>query len=234
MALFLKGSLSLACLAALLLSCAADEECRIPGYKHGAPVDPDACRNVTEIIRDKGYPVDEHIVVTSDGVVLNIQRIPSGRWGHGKSRRKGPKPVVFLQHGLLSSSADWVINFPNESIAYILADAGYDVWLGNVRGNTYASHIRYTKEDKEYWDFSFDQMIRYDLPAMLDYVLSMTKQEKLFYVGHSQGTLILFALLSERPEYNDKNEWMMKTAESNAQRERVYLLEHTAREAAVE
>lgn len=204
MALFLKRSLALFCLAAPLLSCAGDDECRILGYKDGGPVDPDACRNVTEIIRDKGYPVDEHTVVTSDGVVLNIQRIPTGRKGHGKGRRKGPKPVVFLQHGLLSSSADWVMNYPNESIAYILADAGYDVWLGNVRGNTYASHIKYTRKDKEFWDFSFDQMIAFDLPAMLDYALSMTQQEKLFYVGHSQGTLMLFALLSERPEYNSK------------------------------
>nr|XP_037283582.1 lysosomal acid lipase/cholesteryl ester hydrolase-like [Rhipicephalus microplus] len=193
-----------ACLATVLLllpSSVRGQVCRVPGFENKGPIDPDACRNVTEIIRDKGYPVEEHKVTTSDGFVLNIQRIPDGR----KSRHaKGPKPVVFLQHGLLSSSADWVINFPPESLGYILADAGYDVWLGNVRGNTYSDHVKYTRKDKEFWNFSFDEMIKYDLPAMLDYVLNTTQQTKLIYVGHSQGTLVLFGLLSERPEYNKK------------------------------
>ncbi|KAL1482214.1 hypothetical protein MTO96_033951 [Rhipicephalus appendiculatus] len=49
-------------------------------------------------------------------------------------------------------------------------------------------------------------MIAYDLPAMLDFVLNATGQQKLFYVGHSQGCLVLFGLLAERPEYNDKIE----------------------------
>ncbi|KAL3207490.1 hypothetical protein MRX96_039654 [Rhipicephalus microplus] len=213
-----------ACLATLLLllpSSVRGQVCRVPGFENKGPIDPDACRNVTEIIRHKGYPVEEHKVTTSDGFVLNIQRIPDGR----KSRHaKGPKPVVFLQHGLLSSSSDWVINFPpgesrgkgfqeistllNEQqprrVGYILADAGYDVWLGNVRGNTYSGHVKYTRKDKEFWNFSFDEMIKYDLPAMLDYVLNTTQQTKLIYVGHSQGTLVLFGLLSERPEYNKK------------------------------
>lgn len=190
----------LACLSALVVLSVASDGCHIEGFEDTGPVDPDACRNVSEIIRDKGYPVEEHLVVTEDGFVLNVQRIPDGH----KSTKKGPKRVVFLQHGLLSSSSDWVINFPPESLAYILADAGYDVWLGNVRGNTYSSHVKYTRKDKKFWDFSFDQMIAYDLPAMLDYVLNTTQQTKLYYVGHSQGTLILFALLSEKPEYNKK------------------------------
>ena len=39
----------------------------------------------------------------------------------------------------------------------------------------------------------FDEHSQKDLPAMLDYVLKMTKQDKLFYVGHSQGTVMGFA-----------------------------------------
>lgn len=195
-------TLTVAALLLLLLPLSVrGHGCHVRGFQGAGPIDPDACRNVTEIIRNKGYPVEEHRVTTSDGFVINIQRMPDG---HKQRHAKEPKPVVFLQHGLLSSSADWVINYPSESLAYILADAGYDVWLGNVRGNTYSSHVKYTRKDKEFWDFSFDQMITYDLPAMLDYVLNTTQQTRLFYVGHSQGTLILFALLSERPEYNDK------------------------------
>lgn len=166
-------------------------------------VDPDANRNVSQIIADKGYPVQEFEVVTSDGFVLGLQRIPSGRSGSSRPHLLAKK-TVFLQHGLLGSSADWVVNYPSQSLAYLLADAGYDVWLGNVRGNTYSRHLRYTRKQKQFWDFSFDQMIRYDLPATLDFVLAHTTEKELFYVGHSQGTLMLFGLLSEKPEYSKK------------------------------
>lgn len=44
----------------------------------------------------------------------------------------------------------------------------------------------------------------YDLPAFIDYVLAATNQEKLFYIGHSQGTTSFFSMAAQRPEYNNK------------------------------
>lgn len=44
----------------------------------------------------------------------------------------------------------------------------------------------------------------YDVAAEIDYILKVTSQKKLYYIGHSMGTTMMFALLSARPEYNQK------------------------------
>jgi pimeloyl-ACP methyl ester carboxylesterase len=44
----------------------------------------------------------------------------------------------------------------------------------------------------------------YDLPAAIDYILNKTGDHKLYYIGHSMGTTMFYALLSERPQYNSK------------------------------
>ena len=73
-----------------------------------------------------------------------------------------------------------------------MADAGYDVWLGNVRGNYYSrAHVKYNPDrDVEFWDFSWGDMSRDDLPSMINYILNATQQTHIGYVGHSQGTML--------------------------------------------
>jgi lysosomal acid lipase/cholesteryl ester hydrolase len=54
---------------------------------------------------------------------------------------------------------------------------GYDVWLGNARGSRYAlGHTKYNYlSDKPlYWDFDFEEMGLYDLPANIDFILNHT------------------------------------------------------------
>ena len=47
-------------------------------------------------------------------------------------------------------------------------------------------------------------MAEYDVPAALDKVLEVTKQEKIFLVGQSMGATILFSTLSENKRFDDK------------------------------
>lgn len=109
---------------------------------------------------------------------------------------KRPKPAVILQHGLLDSSATWVVNFPNESLGFILADAGFDVWMPNSRGTTFSrNHTGFSPSSSIFWDFTFSDMAEYDLPAVVDYVQKTNQGNKVAYVGHSQGFTIAIAAL---------------------------------------
>ena len=148
-----------------------------------------------ELVQPLGYPWEAHTTVTEDAYVLKLYRI----------QRKGGsivpgKRVVFLQHGLIDSADNWVINEDKGSLGLILANKGYDVWLGNSRGNKYSRiNNKVTPAQATFWDFSFQEMGQYDVKANIEYITRITGQEKLTYVGHSQGTSQMFAALS-RPE----------------------------------
>lgn len=97
--------------------------------------------------------------------------------------------------------------FFNYILAYVLADAGYDVWLPNSRGNYYSrKHISKNPDipSSDFWNFSWYELAVHDLPAVIDYVLKQTNNKKLYFVGYSQGTSTLLTLLAERPDYNDR------------------------------
>ena len=72
-------------------------------------------------------------------------------------------PKVLLQHGIQGSSMDWVINSVELAPAFMLARAGFDVWLGNSRGNKFSRKHKYLKADsKAFWDFDFEEMGLHD------------------------------------------------------------------------
>ncbi|XP_016872035.1 lipase member K isoform X4 [Homo sapiens] len=84
-------------------------------------------------------------------------------------------------------------------------DSGYDVWLGNSRGNTWSrKHLKLSPKSPEYWAFSLDEMAKYDLPATINFIIEKTGQKRLYYVGHSQGTTIAFIAFSTNPELAKK------------------------------
>ncbi|XP_029177595.1 lipase 3-like isoform X2 [Nylanderia fulva] len=168
---------------------------------------------VENFIKKSGYPFELHHVKTRDGYILAVHRIPSNQALCNNSTNTKNRRVVLIMHGLLGCSMDWVITGQNRSLAYLLSDNGYDVWLGNSRGTTNSkNHTRLSLESPEFWDFSWHEMGIYDLPAMIDYILQKTGQKQLFYIGFSQGTTQFWVLMSLRPEYNRKIKLMSALA----------------------
>lgn len=109
-----------------------------------------------------------------------------------------------MVHTLLGSSDDFVALGPQQGLAFQLADCGFDVWLLNVRGNTYSrENVCLQPTDPEFWQFSWHEIGVYDLPAVIDYILWETEQPQLHYVGHGQGSTIFFVLASENTPYMD-------------------------------
>mmetsp|Transcript_13533 Transcript_13533/g.13267 ORF Transcript_13533/g.13267 Transcript_13533/m.13267 type:complete len:136 (+) Transcript_13533:321-728(+) len=88
----------------------------------------------------------------------------------------------------------------------MMAEAGYDVWFANGRGNKHSlQHRTMNASDSAFWNFTFEEHAMYDLPAIVTYIQEVTLVEKMAFVGYSQGATILFAALSEREDfYKDK------------------------------
>ncbi|CAH0597069.1 unnamed protein product [Chrysodeixis includens] len=175
----------------------------------------DSLLNFTELTGRYGYSSEEHTVVTEDAYILSMFRIAKAKNCHKRKR----SPPVLMMHGLLLSSHTWIDSGPNAGLAYLLADACYDVWLGNTRGNYYGRrHMTLNPDtDKKFWDFYIEEIGKYDVPAMIDYILDNTGFDKLNYVGFSQGCGTFFVMCSERPEYCDKVQLMTALAPASRQ-----------------
>ncbi|XP_053168004.1 lipase member M-like [Hemicordylus capensis] len=160
-------------------------------------VNPEAFMNISEVIQYQGYPCEEYEILTDDGYYLNTNRIPHGR---DNSEKRVSKPAVLVMPGILTNCGTWVANMPNNSLGFILADAGFDVWLANNRGSRWCRlHQNLSYNEEKFWNFSFHEMAMNDLPAIVNFILAKTGQEQIFYIGYSQGSTIGFIAFSAMP-----------------------------------
>jgi hypothetical protein len=71
-------------------------------------------------------------------------------------------------HGFCTKNSRLIVNFRKKSFPFVLAEEGYDVWVGNNRGTVYSdinSHL------PDYWEFNVDHFAQYDQPTLINKVL---------------------------------------------------------------
>ena len=143
-----------------------------------------------------------HGVETEDGYLLTTFNI--------KPNPDVPaKGSIHCQHGYLQDGTSWITNFGDEkSFHLLLADQGYNVWMGNNRGTEYSQkHKIYDASGdtaKEYWDFTWADF-HYDFKADIGAIKALTGEEKIIYLGYSQGTIQMHYALA-----HDDDHWFMQ------------------------
>ena len=173
------------------------------GTEEESPLIKDVKRTIEEIVISKGFKFESHFVKTEDGYTLALFRIPGGK----KCENGSLLPPVLLQHGVFDSSDGWLSNGEDHSIAFVLANNNFDVWLSNSRGNKYCKkHEKYDEKSYEFWQFSFNELGIYDVPAVIKYIREVNKSgEKIIYFGHSQGTSLMFSGLAQKFDFYKEN-----------------------------
>jgi len=125
----------------------------------------------------------EHEILTEDGYLISLQQLLPLK----QNQQTRGTPILLL-HGLMQCSESFLCN-GSSSLAVYLANSGFNVFIGNNRGSKYSrKHSNYSSRDNyKYWDFSLDEMARFDFPAFVTAVLSFTGFGDLSIIGFSQG-----------------------------------------------
>lgn len=120
-----------------------------------------------------------HTVLTEDGWSIQLFR---------RRNTAGPGEPVLLVHGLAANR----LNFEaphGHAIVDTLEAEGCDCWLIELRCCESAT----PPEGRDLGDVSFDDYLYKDLPAAIAHIRATTGHDKVHWVGHSMGAMLLYA-----------------------------------------
>ena len=147
-------------------------------------------------------PCTDEFAYTKDGWRLGVRRYRPARPDPGKL------PVI-LCHGLGLNATFWTIT--DDHLPSQLAASGYEVFLFDLRAsgenarmgvcdplNRFLRETPFRERGEGAW--TVDDIVRYDMPAIIDHVLRQTGREQVNWVGHSLGGMIMFPYQQLSPE----------------------------------
>lgn len=130
---------------------------------------------------------ERHWAVTDAKFEIALQRLRLGE------RARIRTPVVLLP-GLLADSRFLDLT-RDTSLAEYLAQAGFDVWNVSLRGT--GRSLNPLGWGKKPW--TLDDMVKQDIPTVIDYVKGETKSETLLLVGYELGGMLAYGYLGTNP-----------------------------------
>ncbi len=164
--------------------------------------------NLMDILSDEpdDLDTDNYSTRTKDGWEISIKRYIAEE---GK-----PKAAVILCHGFNINNKFWDLD-KRSSPARFLAKAGYDVWAPSLRGSGLSSkpvlsrvrsivkfELRELPQmlfkapfDITKFGWTIDDHIHKDIPAIIDLVRKKSGFDKVYWIGHSMGGIVMFGYL---------------------------------------
>jgi len=147
-------------------------------------------------------PCSDEFAYTQDGWRLGVRRYRPAQPDPGKL------PVV-LCHGLGLNATFWTIT--DDHLPAQLAASGYEVFLFDLRAsgenarqgvgghfNRFLRETPFRERGESNW--SVDDVVRYDMPAIIDHVVQQTGRDQVNWIGHSLGGMIMFPFQQLSPE----------------------------------
>lgn len=151
-----------------------------------------------EYIESFGYKLEENPVITDDGYILSLWHL-NPKFPNGKT--------VFFQHGFTCTA--WIFfHLGENSLPFYLLKEGYDIWLANNRGSYFSpGHISKDPKDPKsgYNNYSMDDFVASDMPAMVKYIKERTGAKKMTFIGHSQGTTLFLMAMMHDPIFTEES-----------------------------
>jgi len=154
---------------------------------------------------------------TKDGWEISIERYRLAKEVYTEE----PKAAVILCHGFNINNTFWDLD-PRSSLARYLAKNGYDVWAPSLRGSGLSSRpvmsrIRSLAKfelkniphmlikapfDIGKLGWTIDDHIYEDIPAIIDLVKEESGFDRVYWIGHSMGGIIMYAYLETGDQDN--------------------------------
>ena len=142
----------------------------------------------TASLDDEYVTWERHWAVTDKRFEISAKRFRLSR------NVRHPRPVILI-HGLLVDSR--FLEFGRASLAEYLAEAGFDVWNLSLRGT--GRSLNPLGWGNKPW--TLDDILKDDLPAVIEYVRKTTRTSQVFVVGYELGGVLAFAHVGTAAEH---------------------------------